>query len=78
MCSAVFSFLSGARKQEKKRRAESRRVTLLLKLSKKTREISSDESFLSHRASGTNVAAIDNKIEQAMVSEYFTTDHTPL
>ena len=53
-------------------------MTLLLKLSKKTREISSDESFLSHRASGTNVAAIDNKIEQAMVSEYFTTDHTPL
>ena len=40
----------------------------------KTHEIDSNISCLSHRASGTNVAAIDNKIEQAMVS--FTT-HTP-
>lgn len=33
-------------------------------------------SFLFHRASGTNVAAIDNKIEQAMVSNPFTIDRT--
>lgn len=35
-------------------------------------------SFLSHRASGTNVAAIDNKIEQAMVSSSYTIYQTLL
>jgi len=35
-------------------------------------------SFLFHRASGTNVAAIDNKIEQAMVSTLFTMHRTLL
>lgn len=32
-------------------------------------------SFLFHRSSGTNVAAIDNKIEQAMVSTLVFTMH---